>query len=167
MVDFEFEGGEIFDGGGGEGIDLGTFRNGAVELAFGGDVVVVFGNLLSFMLFFSPCCDVFFGEETMSGIIGTLILAGVTLSLEILNGHDTDFWSGWLFLFFFLLLLLLVVVTAISYQSKKLLEKTCPLRRLRGRNWWSTDFKSTSDIEYVPAARSVVILWSTKVCLRG
>lgn len=37
MVDFEFEGGEIFDGGGdcGEGIDLGTFRNGAVELTFG------------------------------------------------------------------------------------------------------------------------------------
>lgn len=167
MVDFEFEGGEIFDGGGGcgEGIDLGTFRNGAVELTFGGDVVVVFGNLFSFMLSFSPCCDVFFGEETMSGIIGTLILAGVTLSLEILNGHDTDFWSGWLFFFFFLLLLL--VVDAISYQSKKLLEKTRPLRRLRGRDWWSTDFESTSDIEYVPAARGIVILWSTKVCLRG
>lgn len=164
MVDFEFEGGEIFDG---EGIDIGTFRNGAVELTFGGDVVVIFGNLLSFMLLsFSPCCDVFFGEETMSGIIGTLILAGVTLSLEILNGHDTDFWSGWLF-FFFLLLFLVVVVAAISYQSKKLLEKTRPLRRLKGRNWWSTDFKSTSDIEYIPAARSVVIFWSTKVCLRG
>lgn len=166
MVDFEFEGGEIFGAGGGsgEGIDLGTFGNGAVELTFGGDVVVVFGNLLSFVLSFSPCCDVFFGEETMSGIIGTLILAGVTLSLEILNGHDTDFWSGWVFFFF---LLFLVVVAAISYQSKKLLEKTRPLRRLKGRNWWSTDFKSTSDIEYVPAARSVVILWSTKVCLRG
>lgn len=165
MVDFEFEGGEIFGGGGsGEGIDIGTFRNGAVELTFGGDVVVV-GNLFSFVLSFSPCCDVFFGEETMSGIIGTLILAGVTLSLEILNGHDTDFWSGWLFFFF--LLFLVVVVDAISYQSKKLLEKTQPLRRLKGRNWWSTDFKSTSDIEYVPAARSVVILWSTKVCLRG
>lgn len=162
MVDFEFEGGEIF---GGEGIDIGTFRNGAVELTLGGDVVVVFGNLFSFMLLsFSPCCDVFFGEETMSGIIGTLILEGVTLSLEILNGHDTDFWSGWLFFFF---LLFLVVVVAISYQSKKLLEKTRPLRRLKGRNWWSTDFKSTSDIEYVPAARGIVILWSTKVCLRG
>lgn len=176
MVDFEFEGGEIFGagggGGGGEGIDIGTFRNGAVELALGGDVVIVFGNLLSFMLLsFSPCCDVFFGEETMSGIIGTLILAGVTLSLEILNGHDTDFWSGWVFFFFFLLLLLLVVVVVVvaakSYQSKKLLEKTRPLRRPKGRNWWSTDFKSTSDIEYVPAARSVVIFWSTKVCLRG
>lgn len=34
MVDFEFEGGEIF-GAGGEGIDIRTFRNGAVELAFG------------------------------------------------------------------------------------------------------------------------------------
>lgn len=138
MVDFEFEGGEIFGGGGdcGEGIDLGTFRNGAVELTLGGDVVVVFGNLLSFMLLsFSPCCDVFFGEETMSGIIGTLILAGVTLSLEILNGHDTDFWSGWVVFFFLLLLpLLLLVVAAISYQSKKLLEKTWPLRRLKGRN---------------------------------
>lgn len=167
MVDFEFEGGEIFGAGGdcGEGIDIGTFRNGAVELTFGGDVVVVFGNLFSFVLSLSPCCDVFFGEETMSGIIGTLILAGVTLSLEILNGHDADFWSGWLFFFF--LLFLLVVVAAISYQSKKLLEKTWPLRRLKGRNWWSTDFKFTSDIEYVPAARSVVILWSTKVCLRG
>lgn len=168
VVDFEFEGGEIFGGGGdcGEGIDIGTFRNGAVELALGGDVVIVFGNLLSFMLLsVSPCCDVFFGEETMSGIICKLILAGVTLSLEILNGHDTDFWSGWLFFFF--LLFLVVVVDAISYQSKKLLEKTQPLRRLKGRNWWSTDFKSTSDIEYVPAARSVVILWSTKVCLRG
>lgn len=164
MVDFEFEGGEIF-GAGGEGIDIGTFRNGAVELTLGGDVVIVFGNLFSFMLLsFSPCCDVFFGEETMSGIIGTLILAGVTLSLEILNGHDTDFWSGWLFFFF---LLFLVVVAAISYQSKKLLEKTRPLRRLKGRNWWSTDFNSTSDIEYVPAARGIVILWSTKVCLRG
>lgn len=160
MVDFEFEGGEIF---GGEGIDIGTFRNGAVELTFGGDVVVIFGNLLSFMLLsFSPCCDVFFGEETMSGIIRTLILAGVTLSLEILNGHDTDFWS-----FYFFLLPLLLVVAAISYQSKKLLEKTWPLRRLRRRNWWSTDFQSTSDIEYVPAARGIVILWSTKVCLRG
>lgn len=162
MVDFEFEGGEIF---GGEGIDVGTFRNGAVELAFGGDVVIVFGNLLSFMLSFSPCCDVFFREETMSGIIGTLILAGVTLSLEILNGHDTDFWSRWVVFFF--LLFLVVVVAAISYQSKKLLEKTRPLRRLKGRNWWSTDFESTSDIEYVPAARGIVILWSTKVCLRG
>lgn len=132
MVDFEFEGGEIFGAGGGcgEGIDLGTFRNGAVELALGGDVVV-FGNLFSFVLSFSPCCDVFFGEETMSGIIGTLILAGVTLSLEILNGHDTDFWSGWLFFFF---VLFLVVVAAISYQSKKLLEKTRPLRRLKGRD---------------------------------
>lgn len=160
VVDFEFEGGEIF-GGGGEGIDIGTFRNGAVELALGGDVIVIFGNLLSFVLSLSPCCDVFFGEETMSGIIGTLILAGVTLSLEILNGHDTDLWS------FYFFLLLLVVVAAISYQSKKLLEKTWPLRRLKGRAWWSTDFKSTSDIEYVPAARSVVILWSTKVCLRG
>lgn len=170
MVDFEFEGGEIFGGGCGcgEGIDIRTFGNGAVELAFGGDVVIVFGNLLSFMLLsFSPCCDVFFGEETMSGIIGTLILAGVTLSLEILNGHDTDFWSGWLFFFFFLLLLLVVVVAAISYQSKELLEKTWLLRRLRARNWWSTDFKATSDIEDVPAARSVVIFWSTKVCLRG
>lgn len=162
MVDFEFEGGEIF---GGEGIDIRTFRNGAVELTFGGDGIVIFGNLLSFMLSFSPCCDVFFGEETMSGIIGTLILAGVTLSLEILNGHDTDFWSGWLFFFF--LLLVVVVVAAISYQSKKSLEKTRPLRRLKGRKWWSTDFESTSDIEYVPAARSVVIFWSTKVCLRG
>lgn len=163
MVDFEFEGGEIFGAGGdcGEGIDIGAFRNGAVELTFGGDVIVVFGNLFSFVLSFSPCCDVFFGEETMSGIICTLILAGVTLSLEILNGHDTDFWSGWLFFFF---LLFIVVVAAISYQSKKLLEKTRPLK---GRNWWSTDFKSTSDIEYVPAARGIVILWSTKVCLRG
>lgn len=157
MVDFEFEGGEIFGAGGGgcgEGIDIRMFRNGAVKLALGGDVIVIFGNLLSFMLSFSPCCDVFFGEETMSGIIGTLILAGVTLSLEILNGHDTDFWSGWLFFFF---LLLLVVVAAISYQPKKSLEKTRPLRRLKGRKWWSTDFESTSDIEYVPAARSVVI----------
>lgn len=137
MVDFEFEGGEIFGAGGGgrEGIDIGTFRNGAVELTFGGDGIVILGNLLSFVLLsFSPCCDVFFGEETMSGIICKLILAGVTLSLEILNGHDTDFWSGWLFFFFFLLLLLLVVVDAISYQSKKLLEKTWPLRRLKGRD---------------------------------